>query len=250
MINRIIGNRIRQERERLGLKQQDLAHALRVSPQAVSKWERGENAPDISLLVPLARLLGVTTDALLGYTAPGTDILEASVVCFRMLGYSRKSRELSLKELTLWVNGFFHQTTEAVLQYSGIPVEYAGDNFLSFFTGPDHSRLAVEAARCAGKIVKDPWLAAVNSGTIYLGSIGHRDYAAPNIMGNTVNLVFMLLDWMEKREKNTIALLDHVLDKEDIRVETQPIDDVLFSGLTEKITVHRIMDEKEKNNEI
>ena len=60
-----LGDRIRRQREKRGIKQQDIAHALQVSPQAVSKWERGENAPDISLLGPLARLLGVSTDWLL-----------------------------------------------------------------------------------------------------------------------------------------------------------------------------------------
>lgn len=37
-----------------------------VSAQAVSKWERELCCPDISLLPDLARVLGVTVDALLG----------------------------------------------------------------------------------------------------------------------------------------------------------------------------------------
>ena len=45
-----LGQRIRDRRERLGLKQHDVAHALQVSPQAVSKWERGENGPDLAIL--------------------------------------------------------------------------------------------------------------------------------------------------------------------------------------------------------
>ena len=61
-----LGSRIREMRERRGLKQADIARALQISAQAVSKWERGDNAPDISLLLDLSRLLGVTTDWLLG----------------------------------------------------------------------------------------------------------------------------------------------------------------------------------------
>ena len=64
-----LASRIRQQRERLGLTQQALACALNVTAQAVSKWERADNAPDISLLVPLAELLEVSTDWLL---APGS----------------------------------------------------------------------------------------------------------------------------------------------------------------------------------
>lgn len=60
-----IGKRIGLLRRQKGLKQEDLASALGVSPQAVSKWENDQTCPDISLLPKLAQLLGVTTDELL-----------------------------------------------------------------------------------------------------------------------------------------------------------------------------------------
>lgn len=61
-----IGKRIAQLRRARGMKQEDLANALGVSPQAVSKWENDQTCPDISALPQLAKLLGVTTDELLG----------------------------------------------------------------------------------------------------------------------------------------------------------------------------------------
>jgi tellurite methyltransferase len=66
MILKELGQRIRQRREKLDMKQNDLALALQVSPQAVSKWERGENAPDIIIFVRLAAILNVSVDWLLG----------------------------------------------------------------------------------------------------------------------------------------------------------------------------------------
>jgi transcriptional regulator with XRE-family HTH domain len=45
--------------------QQQLAEKLLVSHQAVSQWEKGATFPDIGLLPQLARLLGVSVDALL-----------------------------------------------------------------------------------------------------------------------------------------------------------------------------------------
>jgi transcriptional regulator with XRE-family HTH domain len=51
-----LGQRIRTQRQRLRLKQHDIAHALQVSPQAGSKWERGENGPDLAILGNLATL--------------------------------------------------------------------------------------------------------------------------------------------------------------------------------------------------
>ena len=72
-----VGNRIRQRREQVGLRQRDIADALQLSAQAVSKWERGENAPDIGLLPDLARLLGITTDWLLAGFDDQPDLLKA-----------------------------------------------------------------------------------------------------------------------------------------------------------------------------
>ena len=66
-----LGNRIAQLRRQKGLKQEDMAEALSVSPQAVSKWENDMNCPDISLLPALAKLLEISVDELLsGKTAP------------------------------------------------------------------------------------------------------------------------------------------------------------------------------------
>lgn len=64
-----IGTRIKELRKQNGLTQEKLADYLCVSYQAVSKWENGISAPDLSLIVPLARLLHVSTDELLGANA-------------------------------------------------------------------------------------------------------------------------------------------------------------------------------------
>ena len=60
-----LGNRIGFLRREKGLKQEELAERMGVSPQAVSKWENDLNCPDIALLPQLAKTLGVTVDHLL-----------------------------------------------------------------------------------------------------------------------------------------------------------------------------------------
>lgn len=64
-MNTSLGKRISALRKERGLKQDDLARVLEVSPQAVSKWETDQTCPDISLLPELAKLLGVSVDVLL-----------------------------------------------------------------------------------------------------------------------------------------------------------------------------------------
>lgn len=61
-----IGERIKELRKKNDLTQEKLADYLCVSYQAVSKWECGLSCPDFSMIVPLAKLLHVTTDELLG----------------------------------------------------------------------------------------------------------------------------------------------------------------------------------------
>ena len=48
------------------LTQEEVAGALHVSPQSVSKWERGESTPDIALLPALANYYETSIDALFG----------------------------------------------------------------------------------------------------------------------------------------------------------------------------------------
>ena len=60
-----LGKRIGMLRRQKGLKQDELADKLGVSPQAVSKWENDQTCPDISLLPRLADILGVSVDELL-----------------------------------------------------------------------------------------------------------------------------------------------------------------------------------------
>jgi len=61
-----VGQNIRCLRIANGMTQRQLAYKLRVSMQAVSKWERGQAYPDLTLLVPIARLFSVTLDELFG----------------------------------------------------------------------------------------------------------------------------------------------------------------------------------------
>lgn len=56
---------IKQLREERRLTQRELAAALGVTDKAVSKWESGRGLPDITLVEPLARELGVSVAELL-----------------------------------------------------------------------------------------------------------------------------------------------------------------------------------------
>ncbi len=61
-----LGKNISARRKTLGMTQMELADKLGISYQAVSNWERGQTAPDISKLGEIAEILGCSIDELLG----------------------------------------------------------------------------------------------------------------------------------------------------------------------------------------
>ena len=59
-----MGKEIRRLRDERGITQEALAAALDVTPQTISKWERGASMPDIGMLPKIAVYFGITIDQL------------------------------------------------------------------------------------------------------------------------------------------------------------------------------------------
>ena len=74
-----IGQRIKNFRKNIGLSQADLAAKIGVTAQTISKWECDVGLPDIIQIVPLADVLDVSTDAILGADANMEKNVEAAI---------------------------------------------------------------------------------------------------------------------------------------------------------------------------
>ncbi len=202
-----IGEKIRLLRQKRHLKQLDLANALQVSPQAVSKWEKDDNTPDLALLVKLSRFFNVTTDYLLDVNDAKQGIFEATVFYSSLRNFAKDSTLMDSKRVADRTNVLFHHLTESILRHGGIPVKYVGDGFLCFFSGVSHASRAVEAAQDAKQTIdSDSLIISLNSGEIYLGSIGHPDYSSRDICGETVNLAFMISEWISKHSRSGVGM--------------------------------------------
>ena len=60
-----IGKFIADERKRKGYTQKQLSEKLEISDKTISKWERGNGFPEVSLLLPLCNELEITVNELL-----------------------------------------------------------------------------------------------------------------------------------------------------------------------------------------
>lgn len=91
MDNTKTGAFIRELRKEQNMTQRDLADRLHITDRAVSKWERGLSAPDIALLEPLARALGVSVPELLEgeRTPPAAFSAELEARTQAVLDYSK-----------------------------------------------------------------------------------------------------------------------------------------------------------------
>ncbi len=63
----MVGNRIKERRETLGISQSDLADAIGTSQNQVSRYERGASDPTSEMLLKLASALGTSPNWLTGF---------------------------------------------------------------------------------------------------------------------------------------------------------------------------------------
>lgn len=68
--------KLKEERIKLNLSQEDLARKINISRQSISKWEREKGYPNIETLIELSELFDITVDELL----KGDDFLKNKIV--------------------------------------------------------------------------------------------------------------------------------------------------------------------------
>ena len=118
MDNYVTGSLIKKLRENKHLTQEELAERVCVSSKAISKWETGRGFPDIGLIEPLAKALGISVVELLA----GVDI-------------TNKNRSSDMKKCKFYVcpvcGNAIQATGEAVMSCCGItlpPLEAEEDD--------------------------------------------------------------------------------------------------------------------------
>ena len=115
-----IGQRIRELRKKNDLTQEALADFLGITYKAVSKWECGMTVPDISLIMPLSRILHVTADELLGGNTEEADLRRAELDerCENNWKYDQQEMyELALQAVKEYPGDYKYLTWLANMEY-------------------------------------------------------------------------------------------------------------------------------------
>lgn len=89
----MLGEKIAEQRKKLGLSQEELAEKLNISQKSISKYELGNRKPQYKVLVRMAEYFGVTTDYLLELDGGG------NVMLGKRITELRKACDMSQKEL-------------------------------------------------------------------------------------------------------------------------------------------------------
>ncbi len=103
-----IGANIKRLRTAKNITQEQLSVAMNVTCAAVSKWERGETYPDITLLQPLAYFFGVTLDELMGYDQEKIQAeIDEVIALYRKHWNDKKGREIIVKAYRDYPNDYW-----------------------------------------------------------------------------------------------------------------------------------------------
>ena len=99
-MNLLIGENIKRMRRKRNLTQEEMAAHLGISFQSVSKWERGDGYPDITMLPALANYFGISVDELLGMSEIAKRNTMKSIEC----GTKTIKRDYTVRMSHLCVN--------------------------------------------------------------------------------------------------------------------------------------------------
>lgn len=66
MVTDVFSSKLLELRQQNKMTQEDLANIIGVTPQAISKWERGNGLPDVELICEISKVLDTSLNSLLG----------------------------------------------------------------------------------------------------------------------------------------------------------------------------------------
>ena len=128
-----LGEKIQILRKQKGMSQEQLADALNISRQAVSKWETNESQPDIERLIEISSMFNVSTDFLIkdGQSSAPTYTAQAN----------RGSMEIPRASRISFLVSAIYSSTTAIFLLLGFGWDLWHPGWIIFFIPPIIVRL-------------------------------------------------------------------------------------------------------------
>ena len=96
-----IGQKIRELRRRDGRTQEDLALAIGVTSQAVSRWEANGGYPDMEMIPSIANYFGISIDELFGYNNERSKMIDELAARIDRMNYRNNGVNINIFFLPL-----------------------------------------------------------------------------------------------------------------------------------------------------
>ncbi|MEZ6186166.1 MAG: hypothetical protein R3F62_14295 [Planctomycetota bacterium] len=129
----------------------------------------------------------------------GGDTFLAAVFVTELAGFARDAAGAAPRDVALRTNAVLHLVTEALLASDGVrrpPQVTHRRRGSSARLGADACAAGVDAApRPAGGERQCPTSRSPCTGDVFLGKLGHPDYASLDVIGDAVNTTFLALGW-------------------------------------------------------
>lgn len=107
-----LGEKIKELRKRDGRKQEDLANALGVTNQAVSRWEKDGSYPDMEMIPAIANYFGITIDELFGYENDRKKKIDALASQISNMNFKNNGVDINIDECVVLAR-------EAMIEFPG-----------------------------------------------------------------------------------------------------------------------------------
>lgn len=180
-----ISQKILLQRKKKGISQEDLANALNVSRQAVSKWESSQSVPDMDKIVALSSYFNITTDYLLKdeiETIDGADNYSSKNVDMQMLNKELSEKVYKANGVPLYlglaltnISAYIHLFIMSIILYIAAPLvfnaEIPENPSMYFISLAIFIAVSLSIASIIGLAVKDQAKTSMFSIIVFLPSI-------------------------------------------------------------------------------